>query len=312
MEAQPIKNAKLAKEIIKSRSFRTYSMADRYRELAARTGFDFDATIHLMEYLPVFMDGAEHKRVRQIMATHLASTSGRQVARLEDEMGHIFAAVFAAPRNVELVSELAQPLWRAISSSIWILGRGALDLIDAVPSLFFPTASISDRRKVNEQIEGFIGAADFQERNLILLCLAVLGARPFVGSVALSLYQIVSENSASRSDEIPWPQKIPVSSLNYVDRVCKSDTAMEPFQFGAGDRLRCFTRDRSYTAAENTEGLFGFGAHSCLGRPITETAWRMLVAQLSRIESVLTPINLQMSFHTEPFLMPSTALISVR
>jgi hypothetical protein len=57
--------------------------------------------------------------------------------------------------------------------------------------------------------------------------------------------------------------------------------------------------------------FFGLGSHSCLGRAVSETAWRLLITRLADSDVVLVPINIRMSEHDEPFSMPIEATVSI-
>jgi hypothetical protein len=57
--------------VMRSHNFEQYSMSERYWELKQRTGLDFDATIQLMDFLPAFLDGHRHNKIRKAMARQL-------------------------------------------------------------------------------------------------------------------------------------------------------------------------------------------------------------------------------------------------
>jgi hypothetical protein len=299
--------------VIKSERFETYSMAARYRELGQRTGINFDAIVQLMDFLPVFIDGERHINIRRSMARRVASSKSLQEAAVSDTIRSLVEKLFVPPNDVELSSQFAQPLWRAISASIVERSDGMLDLIDEIPSLFYPTLSIRDRIKINAKLASFLDADRAnQDERLTNLGLAVLGSRPFVGSVALSIYEVVARNAGKNSNEITWPEFFPASSLSFVDRICKDNTRIDDWQFDAGSRIRCYTQDPTYSPEQNNAALFGFGRHTCLGKGISEFAWGTLVERLAQIDAILVPLSIQITEHTEPFSMPALACIGLR
>lgn len=301
-----IRDASTAKAIIASPDFETYSMAERYRELELRTKLDFSAAIKLLDYLPVFIDGEFHQKIRKAMAKQISRTKDCQLAASREKLENLFKHGFRRNTRVELVKDFSLPLWRAISLSIAPLGRNALDLADEIPGLFSPALSIRERIKINDKIRDYLGAhADDEEDQLILLCLVSLGARPFVGTLSLSLYKIFEANPQSRMNELVWPEMYPSSSLRYVDRVCVKQTGISHAEFRVGERVRCFTHSEGYSIEENRRALFGFGAHTCLGKSISEKVWSLVVETLSQSDLRVECLDIVMSPHDDPFLMPS-------
>jgi hypothetical protein len=224
----------------------------------------------------------------------------------------IFQTIVRPPNEVELVSQIVKPLWRVIASAIWPVEASAIELAYEIDMLFCPTLPLRERLGLNEQIERFRSRDGFKEEDLIQLCLAALGARTFIGAITLSLYETVSKHPDVRSSAIVWPNAIPSSALSFLDRSCVENTAIDQRRFTVGDRVRIITKDTAFSEEEKARLCFGIGAHSCLGRPISETAWRLLAARLVDADVVLVPIRLQLSEHNEPFAIPIEATIFVR
>ncbi|CAA2139191.1 hypothetical protein [Hyphomicrobium sp. ghe19] len=301
-----VQDAAIAKAIILSPDFGTYSMANRYRELAERTHLDFSSAIKLLDCLPVFIDGDVHQRVRKAMAKQISKTKDCQFSSSREILAILFERVFRQNTRIELVEEFSRPLWRAISASIVPRNSETLDLVEEIPALFSPILSIRERIRISDRIGDYL-SADPEEGDdrLILLCLAALGARPFVGTLSLSLYEIFKENPGARMRDLVWPQLYPSSSLRFVDRICGNEAAVVAnFEFRPGERVRCLTQSAEYSSEENTRALFGFGAHTCLGKSISEKVWGLVVETFSQSDLRAEPLTITMSPHDDPFLMP--------
>src|SRR6266567_4739924 len=113
-----LRNPIAAGAVIRSQAFKQYSMADQYRELKRRTGLNFEATIQLLDFLPVFIDGEEHIKNRKMMARRMAASKNLQEEVAATKINSLFQNLFFPPREIELLSEFAQPLWQEISASI--------------------------------------------------------------------------------------------------------------------------------------------------------------------------------------------------
>ncbi|MFA5957009.1 hypothetical protein [Hyphomicrobium sp.] len=308
-EIKFIENAPEAKAIILSSEFATYSMSDRYRELSQRTNIDFSAAIKLLDHLPVFIDGNNHQKIRKLMAKQVSRTKDVQFAASIEALSMLSQKLLRAGSEVDLIAEFCQPLWRSISSAIVPPNKDMLELIDAVPTLFSPFLSIRERAKINALIAAFLDAyCVYSDDDLIHVCLASLGARPFVGSLGLSLWTVFQSNQGAKLSEISWPRMFPSSSLTYVDRIfARPERCSHTFEMG--DRIRCFTQSKAYTVEENRSALFGFGAHTCLGKSISEKVWVQVVAELSRFHLRVDCRSIAMNPYTDPFQMPGTITI---
>lgn len=307
-----VHEAAVTRQLVLSPDFRTFSMAGQYRELERRTGVDFAAVIELLETMPVFIDGSHHDTVRRAMARQIARTRECQFATARSVLDALCRRWFAPDSRLDLVEDFARPLWRAISSAIVPRSDETVQLVDDIPHLFRPLLSIRERLKINERIAAFLDAhrADRQDA-LTLLCLAALGARPFVGSLALSLYAIFDANADRAFTEIRWPEVFPESSLRYVDRICTAATTVAGVDYQPPDRVRCTTQSKDYSAADNREALFGFGHHTCLGKSTAERTWRMVVEKLSGLALRAECRGLTLAPHNDPFVMPGRAEIAL-
>lgn len=311
-EIRFIQDAQAAKAIILSAEFTTYSMADRYRELSERANVDFSATIKLLDHLPVFIDGERHQRIRKVMAKRISKTKDSQLAASRETLTTLCADLLRAGTEIELIADFCQPLWRSISSAIVPPGENTLELVDAIPALFSPHLSIRERAKINAKIAAFLEVHCTQsDDNLLLLCLASLGARPFVGTMGLSLWEAFQAKPGAKMSEIAWPSMFTSSSLTYVDRIFSAPSERCPHLLETGDRVRCFTQSKSYSREENRTALFGFGAHTCLGKSISEKVWGLVVAALSKIDLRVDCQSIEMSPHNDPFQMPASIKVAL-
>lgn len=301
-----IEDAQAAKAVILSADFTTYSMADRYRELSDRSGLDFSAAIKLLEHLPVFIDGERHQRIRKAMAKRISQTKASQLDAGRKALLALGPKVFRAGAETDLIADFCQPLWRSISSAIVPLNDTTLELVDDIPALFSPHLSIRGRTKINAKIVSFLETHSTEaDDNLLLVCLASLGARPFVGTMGLSLWETFQTNTGKKMSEITWPSIFTSSSLTFVDRIFSKPSDPCSQSLETGDRLRCFTQSKSYAPDENRLALFGFGAHTCLGKSISEKVWGMVADTLSRCDLRVSRQSIEMSPHNDPFQMPA-------
>jgi hypothetical protein len=299
------------RDILKSDQFSAYPMIEVYEQIQAKTGLDFNASLRLLRCLPLFLVARQHQEVRKIMAVKLATVQATQRNAVRKEIERL-AGVLTPGVDIDLICEFALPLWRSTSQCILPREGELSHLIESITKLFYPTLSLRKRLQINDGIQKYIDSyGDDAHEQLIMLSMAALGARPFVGSFALSIYDIVANNNGKLLSQIDWPTSLVSSSLRFVDRMVVNQTTSHGIDFNSGDRVRCYTHESIYSDRSNVEALFGYGPHVCLGRTITEYCWRLLVDRFSKLDVSLEPLECRMDSHTEPFTMPVIARVRV-
>jgi cytochrome P450 len=299
------------RDLLKSEQFSAYPMIEAYEQIQSKTGLDFRASLQLLRCLPLFLTGQGHQEVRRAMAVKLASVQATQRNAVREEIEGI-AARLQPGIELDLIGELSLPLWRSTSQCILPRGSDLSGLIENITTLFYPTLSLRKRLQINDGIQRYIDNCNENvSEQLTMLSMAALGARPFVGSFALSVYDIASNNEGRALSDIIWPDSLTSSSLRFVDRTATTQMSRHGIDFEAGDRVRCHTHESVFHGHSNVEALFGYGSHVCLGRTISEYCWRLLAERLSRLSVRLLPLECRMDAHTEPFTMPVVARVRV-
>ncbi|WP_420587922.1 hypothetical protein [Marivita sp.] len=295
-------------EVIASRDYNTFSMADVYRSLAGRTGIDFSAAIDLMDRLPVFLSGDVHKATRRSMAQSYAATREKQQSNVEAAITKVIDDLAASSGTVDVLKRISDPIWIAIEEAVMsdFEVRCDPDLVNSIPDLFIPELSIRRRKRINDQISAFIDTMPPDEKENILHALSflVLGVRPLSYSIALSFSRLAKQNDGIKLSEIDYPSSFEDSALRFVDRIATKDVMVGGCPHAAGTRLRNISFDDSYTREDNEKYLFGAGAHLCLGRPISLYIWGRLSSGLKAIPKRIRPGTVKLSAR-EPFLMVS-------
>ncbi|MCB2059768.1 MAG: hypothetical protein R3E09_13185 [Novosphingobium sp.] len=308
-----VDNHDLSRETICSKAFRAYRMADSYRELSARLGQDFGASIALLDRLPTFMSGEAHKRTRRAMARRNEISKPAQLAATDD-----FLAKFAARRlkpgeSVELMQDFSRPLFQAIiaaASTFHELPDDIVSLVERFPALFSSHTPLKQRFETNTLLERIL------DRNgsdiLDDLALMVLGIYPLTGSVARTLHAVIRENPDTRLKDLVWPDYFSQSALHYVDRVCVGSATIGEEPYAPEDRVRCMIQSPGWSEAENRAMTFGAGSHLCLGRNLSELVWAKVVGMFAEHDLFADAGELVMQRGSEPFELPECAEVTFR
>lgn len=302
-----------ARGIISSREFQAFDMAQKYRDLSERTELNFDAVIALMDRLPIFLNGENHKKNRKEMAKVYSASRPNQEKNVDAVLKEMRCMLEQLEGELDIIQEIGKPLWEAVNSAI--MGNTIIDsgLILDLPDLFYPNFSIRRRKALNDRLMAELNKISplAKEETLNKISVLVLGARPLMHSIALSIYKIATKNIGQNLTSIKFSRSYADSSLRYVDRIATEDMTINSNCLKSGSRTRCVSFDESYSEQDNTKYIFGSGRHLCLGRPIADYIWKKLIALLSDIDKIVVPVTLTLA-QQEPFLMVDKSLIELK
>lgn len=296
-----------ASNIASSDDFIAFPMGSKYRQISSRTAIDYSSAIQLLESLPVFLSGDEHKERRKSMAIVYAQTRKLQEKAIDQVVEEVAQSIEHRHGAFDLIDELSTPLWTALRNVICTEGEEVKDLANELPDLFFPILSPRRRQSINNKLTRILKSGT--DQLLDQLALLVLGVRPFSASLALSIHKIARDNDGKRLCDIAFPTSFPDSALTYVDRISLRDTVIDGCPFSAFSRIRCTTFDSSYTDEINSKQLYGIGSHTCLGRPISVYTWNKLSNILSQSQKTIHPSALSVE-DREPFTIPTKCIVS--
>ena len=298
-----------AYNIASSDDFIAFPMGSKYREISSRIATDYSSAIQLLESLPVFLSGDEHKERRKSMAVVYAQTRKLQEKAIDQVVDEVAQSIEHRHGAFNLIDELSTPLWTALRNVICTESREVKDLASELPELFYPGLSPRRRKSLNNKLTNILKSGNDQLLNQIALL--TLGVRPFSASLALSIHKIARDNDGKRLCDIVFPTSFPDSALTYVDRISLRDTVIDGCPFSAGSRIRCTTFDSSYTDEINSKQLYGIGSHTCLGRPISVYTWNRLSNILSQSQKTIHPSALSVE-DREPFTIPTKCLVNFK
>lgn len=302
-----------ARRIISSREFQALDMAQKYCEISERTGINFDAAIALMAHLPIFLNGENHKKHRQELAKIYVTSRQEQEKNVDNVLKEMSYMLEQLEGELDLLLEIGKPLWEAVSSAI--LSNTSFDngLISDLPDLFYPNLSIRRRKDLNDRLAAELNniSSAVREETLHKISVLVLGARPLMHSIAISIFKVATKNAGQRLSSVKFSRSYTDSSLRYIDRIATEDAIIDSCSRTSGSRIRCVSFDESYSEYDNSKYIFGSGRHLCLGRPISNYIWEKLVALLTALDKTITPVNLTLA-QKEPFLMANISLIELK
>lgn len=301
-----ISDFELSRSIASSRAFGAYPMADSYREMSARLGHDFGPAIALLDHLPTFMTGDGHGAMRSAMARFLGLVRQLQLAAARAFLAEFAAAHLRPGNSFDLMDDLSRPLFAAMNKvavTAKQLPELALALIDDLPLLFSPFTPLKQRLDMNARLGALIA-----EHGAGIVCeigVMVLGVRPLTGGLARSIHAVVAAHPGARLADMPWPERLTISPVTYVDRICLEPVTLGDESFAAGEAVRCLIQVPDWSPEERQSTMFGVGSHLCLGRPISEIIWTDTVALFADCPLRASAEPLAMKPGSDPFELPA-------
>ncbi|MEO5322350.1 hypothetical protein PV773_03400 [Mesorhizobium sp. CC13] len=307
----------LIAEIFRSDRFKVIAFADHYRQIADRTAIDFDASIAALHHVPLANEGDHHRHLRGQVASVIGADSRGKLRAIEDFIAALASETFTAGREVDLVHDVAMPVFDRLFS-LWF-GLAQSELVEHmnVSQVFDMTMSLNRRKGVNEQVAAMTRAFAGQQARLpttpeIAVAMNILGNDALIGSIALSLWHTLSRNPGKRLDEIAYPDDLPSTGVPFIERVATEDLEIGGLAVRKGQRVRLMIDATAYHVSEDeADLLFGKGRHLCLGKPATLAIWRSLIKALAANARHFTIGAISMRTGDYAFSFPEHARVSI-
>ena len=264
--------------------------------LEARYRRKFPNLLFVARWTPLLMEGPVHRDIRRGLADMMTEGRARTTAALPDLMqryvqplGEKDHAEWMDACLVPLVKDLfchmcncpvSVPFPKLVLSRIFdrFVSLAALDAIEEQVAL------------LRQEIRKRSGTAD-EDLEGAKVALFILGRDSLLGTLATSLLFILRQNLDRPFADIEFPDYVPETGVAIAERVAEQDLTVASVTIAAGQRVRLFFQPMSDASSTvGKQNLFGTGAHSCLGRPISLDVWRALCKTIRSFPQRLSSI----------------------
>lgn len=263
------------------------------QRLEARYKRPFPNLIFAARSIPLLIEGPAHREIRRRLAEFVTEGRARTMAALPELMRR-YVEPLSGQRQIEWISASVVPM-------VAELGRHLCNCPDPLPfpklvitRLFDRFASLTALSEAEQQI------AELRERlsrsmpdidPAVSIALLVLGRDSMVGTLATSLHSLLRQNLNRRLADIEFPDYPPETGVAIAERIATHAITVGEETIAAGDRVRMYFQPISAAgSAVNKQNLFGSGAHSCLGRPISLDIWRVMTQTLRHFSGTVTSV----------------------
>jgi len=310
-------DAEMIAAIFRSEDFRTNPFADHYRQIAERTGIDFQASIDALDHIPFSKEGEEHRRLRTDMNKVVSAQSREHITGMEAFIDDLAAKAFVAGSEIELTSQFARPIFFELFGR-WLNVDEREFMEDSHCSQVFDGAmSLNRRKRVNASLNGLRCA--FAERAdripttpEIAVAMNVVGNDALMGSLVLSLWHVLEQNPGARLSDIAFPANLVATGVPFIERIANRDIEINGMKVAKDEKVRLVIDATSrQITGEEADLFFGKGRHLCIGKPMTLVIWRAIAKSLREIPLRFTLQDMKLRTADYAFNFPEFARISV-
>ncbi len=311
-----VMNSEYVGQILRSRSFDVVEHKKNVETYASELGLDLSQLASILDFVPLAHNGQVHSDVRRKAAVRIQERSAKTIEAFQAAASSLLDKALLPNSSFDICRDVFNPLTVKLVSALSDIPEETVNANFPAPvsaiQVFGIRQPISSRRlaQMNAQVVNVGGCPRHaSESEAMSVGTAVLGAEPLHSSLVLSFVNQVLKNPGTPLSRIDFPEHLPTSSLPFVERMATEDCMIDDLQIKKGSKwvlyLGTFENERRET-------FFGAGRHLCLGKPLSERAWKVLTSELQRHDRIID--ILEVSFRDFDFVLsfPLQVQVSVR
>jgi hypothetical protein len=264
--------------ILSSADFEPILYPERHSEIAKALGFDVSEVVRVAKHIPLLLRGTAHLETRKRLAV-LIATGARPARKATEELLPTMISDLLKPGSRDVMQHLVNPfVGKIMSAMVGLELQLAGDTM--ISRLFSQNIGVSKRRRMNTefgslraQIEAKMpDLTEIEVGDRVALC--VLGMDSLRGTLGCSLHEILSAGSSQNIDTVTATHP-PRTGVPFVDRQAINPVELESKNHAAGTTFRAWLDTyECASSSRSRQRLFGFGAHTCLGRTLSLEIWK--------------------------------------
>ena len=189
--------------------------------------------------------------------------------------------------RIEVMAEIVAPLIRTVLGGIAGVQLGEDVPLDSISIVFDRLIGTRKRQKIEQALrrvaDGLRAAPGWDksdEEEAGVLALFVLGNDALRERSAKASTSCSGTEPGRRFSDIDYPEIPTETGVPYVERIAEEAFEQGGQRFEPGARIRVYLQAFAYAEEADAADIFGVGAHSCLGKPLSIDVWRRLTARL--------------------------------
>jgi len=190
---------------------------------------------------------------------------------------------------------------------------GGIGEAESLSLVFDKMPSVNRRKLVNGRIGRLVmdqaAGCEFEQANFNA-AVSIVGADSIFGSLTESFIYEIRQNSGKSLSDIDWAKKLPATGVPYVDRIAVENVSIEKIDISAGQRIRLFLNGFQFDDADELDGYFGAGRHTCLGKAVSVKAWDIMTSILKKTCKRVEISKVK--YRKSDFLFNAPSLVEIR
>jgi cytochrome P450 len=281
LQAWMVESAGLAETVLAHPGLSAPPYGELYRMLGEHFGVAFDNLRFAYSHIPLCLHAAEHAKARRGIAGHLATRRGSIDADASAVVARHFNAL-KQPGTIDLMQAVIEPFVIDLLSVVTGLDDIGADQAPTASQIFGRGVGMARRRRMEAEmgrlrrhIADTLGqdpGSDDVGRSMALL---ILGRDALTGTLGTSLFALLKDAGPVPLAAIAFPEMMPDTGVPYTERFVVEPVEIAGRTFEVGQKFRVFLGPFTQTGeARDRAKIFGVGAHTCLGRPLSLDIWR--------------------------------------
>lgn len=316
LKAWVVTNQGYVGQILRSRSFNVVEQKKNVENYASELGLDLSKLASVLDFVPLVHNDQLHSDVRRKAAVRIQERSAKAIEAFQAAASGLLDKALTPNSSFDICKLVFNPLTVKMISALSDIPEERVGASFPAPvsalQVFGLRQPISRRRleQMNAHVVNVGGCQRHAgESEQMSVAAAVIGSEPLHGSLVLSFVNEVLKNPGKPLSKIDFPEHLPRSDLPFVERVATEDCMIDDLQVNKGSKWVLYL---GTFESERRETFFGGGRHLCLGKPLSERAWKVLTSELQRHDRIIDV--LEVSFRDFDFVLsfPSQVQVSVR
>lgn len=264
--------------IANSADFEPTLFPARYIEVSKQLGFDASEVVHVAQHIPMILRGTSHQESRKRLAV-LISQGARRAREVTQASLPVMIADLLTPGERDVMQGFVNPFVdKIVTAMVGLELQFAADTL--ISQVFSRNVGVSKRRRVNAELNALRTQIETEMPHLSetevgdRLALCILGTDTLRGTLGCSLHEIFSQGSSHNFDPLTadYPSR---TAVPFIEREAIRPVDLEGEHYAAGTYFKAWLN--AYEAEDSSKSrlaLFGFGAHTCLGRKLSLEIWK--------------------------------------
>lgn len=282
-----------------------------------KLGLRFPHIDALRVCLPIAVEGARHRELRESFARHLARHTPTALAELAARMAGQHTALLgrAAATPFCLYQDFLRPLMVPALLTLAALRLPETWPIETLPLLFDVRLPLKRRRAVDDLIGAIVGAQPeslTQEESYRRAAVLALSVNTLPSSMVLTIMERVRTAPGMPLSTIDWGDELQRTGLPLIEKIAARDVTLADIRIASGEGLRLFLEADGVTPAgeyRHSDLFFAEGNHKCVGMHFSRQAWQRVSRMLGGIDRRLRVLEVSERTHDYVFNFPERCMV---